>query len=331
MNEFSILITDIAWPDISVEKGILERIGAKLILSADGSETDLLRHAPLADAILTNWKQVPESVVRAAPKLQVISRYGIGVDNIPVRLATELGILVTNVPTYCLDEVSEHTLAMIFALRRKLCWYNSQVHSGEWQPLSGQPLNRLKGQTLGIVGFGKIGQTLCRKALGLGLSVIVYDPLLSIEKIQAAGARKVEFNELLSVADIISLHAPLNPATENMIDERALTLMKSSVLLVNTGRGGLIDHNALAKALKEKRLAGAGLDVFDREPAPMDHMLMQLPNVIITPHIAFYSEESLQDLLVQTAENTADVLTGRRPGAVVNEEVLTLARWSHLK
>lgn len=330
MPRFSILITDIAWPNTNVETAILGCIGGDLILSSNGTEADLLRYAPQTDAILTNWKRVPESVIRAAPNLKVISRYGIGVDNIPVRLATELGIPVTNVPVYCLDEVAEHTLALIFALHRKICWYNAQVHSGQWQPLGGKPLHRLSGKTLGIVGFGKIGKTLAHKAAGLGLQIMACDSQLNHAQMEAAGAHKVELDELLTLADIVSLHVLLTPATHGMIDTTALAQMKPTTFLINTGRGGLVDYAALARALEDDQLAGAGLDVFENEPAPTDHALLRLPNVIVTPHVAFYSEESLHDLLVQTAENTAAVLTGRKPGALVNPEVLDLPRWKHL-
>lgn len=330
-TNWRILVTDIAWPSIEPEAEVLARVGGELVLAESGSEEELLRLAPAADAILTCWAQVPASVVRAGDKLQVISRYGIGVDNIAVEEATRRGIPVTNVPAYCLDEVSDHVLALLLACARKICHFNSRVHSGDWEISSGKPLFRIRGQTLGIIGFGKIGRTLASKAMAFGLRVLIYDPYVDAEVVRSRGCEKTELDALLTGADFVSVHAPLTESTRAMIDEGRLRQMKSTAFIINAARGAIIDQDALVRALEQGWIAGAALDVFVPERLPSDHPLLQLPNLIATPHVAFYAEESLQDLEIQAAQNVAAVLSGQRPASVVNSEVLDLPRWSHLK
>lgn len=326
-----ILVTDVAWPSVEPEAEVLGRIGGELVLAESGREEELLSLVPAADAILTCWAQVPASVVQAGQKLQVIGRYGIGVDNIAVEEATRRGILVTNVPAYCLDEVSDHAMALMLACARKVCHYNARAHAGDWEVASGKPLFRIRGQTLGIIGFGKIGQTLAPKAKAFGLRVLVYDPYVSTEIVTAHQCEKAELDTLLTEADFVSIHAPLTDSTRGMIDEARLQQMKSTAFIINTARGAIIDQDALVRALERGWIAGAALDVFVPERLPTDHPLLKLSNVIATPHVAFYSEESLRDLQIQAAENVAAVLSGQRPASIVNSEVLSLPRWSHLR
>jgi D-3-phosphoglycerate dehydrogenase / 2-oxoglutarate reductase len=273
---------------------------------------------------------VTEAVICAAPRLQVIGRYGIGVDNIAVPTATELGIPVTNVPAYCLDEVSDHALALILALARKVVRYDSALHAGNWDLAGGMPIHRLRGQTLGIVGGGKIGARLIPKAQALGLRVVIADPRLPEGRLPELGAECATLDDMLSQADFVTIHAPLTPETAGMLNASRLRLMKSTAFLINTARGGIIDQEALLQALRQGWIAGAALDVFTPERIPPDHPLLALPNVIATPHVAFYSEESVLDLELLAAQNVADVLAGRRPASVVNPEVLDLPRWAHL-
>jgi D-3-phosphoglycerate dehydrogenase len=247
-----------------------------------------------------------------------------------VEEATRQGILVTNVPAYCLDEVSDHAMALILACARKICQYSSWTHAGDWTVMRGKPLFRIRGQTLGIIGFGKIGRTLAPKAQAFGLRVLAYDPYVDAETIRAHGCEKVEWGDLLAQADYISIHAPLTDETRGMIDASKLRQLKPTAFVINTARGAIIDLHALATALQQGWIAGAGVDVFDPEPLPADHPLLSLPNVITTPHAAFYSEQSLDDLKVQAAENVAAVLAGQRPAYVVNPEVLELPRWHTL-
>ncbi len=222
-------------------------------------------------------------------------------------------------------------MALILACARKVCHYNARVHAGDWEVASGKPLFRIRGQTLGIIGFGKIGQTLAPKAKGFGMRVLAYDPYVDTQAIEAHQCEKVELDTLLTEADFVSIHAPLTDSTRNMIDGARLRQMKSTAFIINASRGAIIDQDALVRALEQGWIAGAGLDVFVPERIPSDHPLLKFPNVIATPHVAFYSEESLLDLEIQAAENVTAVLSGRRPTWVVNPEVLDLPRWSHLK
>jgi D-3-phosphoglycerate dehydrogenase len=326
-----VLVTDIAWPSTDVEEEILSRVGADIVLAETGEEPELLTLAPKADAILTTWARVPAAVIRAAERLQTIGNYGIGVDNIDLVEATALGVPVTNVPAYCLDEVAEHALAMIFAFGRQIIAYDEGIRAGAWETRLRTPLHRIRGGTLGVVGFGRIGRTVARSAVALGMRVIVCDPFVGDASIEDEGCEKRTLDELLEAADYVSLHVPLTPATEHLIGEAELRRMKRSAYLVNVSRGSLVDQAALVRALEERRIAGAGLDVFHPEPLPTSHPLFALPDVIATPHVAFYSEESLRDLQTSAAENVAAVLAGRRPRWVVNPEVLALPRWSHLR
>jgi len=329
--KWHILVTDIAWPSVEVEAGVLDPIGGEPVLAESGSEEELLALVPEADAILTCWAQVPATVIRAGSKLQVISRYGIGLDNIDVEEATRQGTLVTNVPAYCLDEVSDHAMALLLACGRKVCHYNSRVHAGDWEIASGKPLFRLRGQTLGIVGFGKIGQTLAPKARAFGMRVLVYDPYVDAETVQEQHCEKMGLDRLLGEADFVSIHAPLTESTRGLIDKAQLRRMKPTAFVINAARGAIIDQDALVEALEGGWIAGAALDVFTPERLPPEHRLLKLPNVLATPHVAFYSEESLRDLQTQAAENVAAVLSGQRPAYVVNPEVLDSPRWSHLR
>ncbi|MDK3157351.1 C-terminal binding protein [Kamptonema cortianum] len=330
MSEKIVLVTDYTWPSTDAEAQVLAEVGAKLLIAQTGSEEELLSLVPQADAILTCFRKVSAAVISAGEKLQVVGRYGIGVDNIAVDEATRRGIPVTNVPAYCLDEVAEHVLALLLAGARSICRYDSAVREGNWQLQTGMPIFRVRGRTLGIVGFGKIGQTLAQKARGLGLRIIAYDAYLKPEIAAQHAVELLPLDDLLAQADFVSLHTPLTPETQNLMNADRLRRMKPTACLINTSRGGIIDHDALVTALREGWIAGAALDVFVPEPLPADHPLLGLSNVIATPHAAFYSEESVLELEVLAAQNVAAILSGRKPAAVVNPEVLSLPRWAHL-
>src|SRR5262249_53436983 len=318
------------WPSGAGEEEVPARAGARMRFAESGSAAELEKLASDADAILTCFSQVGPAVVRAAPKLKVIGRYGIGVDNIAVDVATETAVLVTNVPSYCEDEVTSHALAMILAFARQLIVFDRGVHSGDWS--LGQlprPVRRLHGSILGIVGLGRIGRLLAGKASAFGFQVLAHDPQLSALP-SGLGATLVSLAELTERADYVSLHVPLSEATRTLVDETFLRAMKPTGFLINTARGGVVDQDALVSALREGWIAGAGLDVFTPEHVDVDHPLLALPNVIATPHVAYYSEESLVDLGRLAAENVAAVLAGKRPAAVVNPEVLSLERWRAL-
>jgi D-3-phosphoglycerate dehydrogenase len=332
MADRTVLVTDYTWPSTDPEAAVLAEVGAKLLLAREGTEDELLSLVRHADAILTCFAQVPASVIRAGERLQVVGRYGIGVDNIAVAEATRLGIPVTNVPAYCLDEVAEHALALLLALARKINVYDRAVHQdSNWALQSGMPMYRIKGRTLGILGFGKIGQTLAQKARGLGLRIIVHDPTMGETAVRQHGAEPVSLDDLFTRSDFLSIHAPATPETRQLVNEARLRRMKPTAYLINTARGAIIDQEALFIALREGSIAGAALDVFVPERLPGDHPLLTLPNLIATPHVAFYSEESVLELEVKAARNVAAILSGRRPESIVNPEVLTLPRWAHLR
>lgn len=326
-----ILVTDYTWGSTDVEASILAGVGVEIIEAQVGDEDELLALAPEADAILTCFARVPGSVIRAGRRLLAIGRYGIGVDNIDVATATELGIPVTNVPAYCLDEVSDHAMALLLACARRVCLYTRAVRRGDWTLAAGAPMHRLRGQTLGILGFGKIGQTLAPKAQAFGLHVIAHDPFVAPDMAERRNVELVDLDAIFSKSDFLSIHLPLTAETRGLVSRERLRQMKPTSVLINTARGPIIDQPALVEALQAGWVAGAGLDVYEEETLPAGHPLLSLPNVVTTPHVAFYSEESLIDLRTLATRNVAAVLAGRRPAWVVNPSVLNLPRWAHLR
>jgi D-3-phosphoglycerate dehydrogenase len=329
MAEKIVLVTDYTWSSTEPEAEVLAQAGARLLIAETASEAELLELVPPVDAIMTTFAQVPASVVRAGTNLQVIGRFGSGVDNIPVSVATKLGLPVTNVPVYCTDEVAEHALAFLLMFARKTHLYNAAIRQNNWKLQTGMPLHRVNGQTLGIIGFGNIGQALAGKARGLGLQILVYDRK-SDNFIRGQHAEPVSLDELLARSDFASLHLPLTPETRGLLDASRLRQMKPSACLINVARGSIVDSAALLQALQEKWIAGAAVDVFDPEPLPDNHPLLEQPALIASPHVAFYSEESIRELEIKAAQNVAAILSGRRPAHVVNPEVLALPRWAHL-
>jgi D-3-phosphoglycerate dehydrogenase len=299
----------------------LAKVGAELVIARTGSEGELLSLAPQADAILTCFAQVPAAVLRAGPRLQVVSRYGIGVDNVDVAEATRLGILVTNVPDYCVDEVSDHAMALILASARKIRLYDAAVRRGDSALQTGVPIHRLHGTTLGLLGFGKVGQLVAWKAHAFGLYVIAHDPYIQPAAV-VGDAEFVALDDLLERADYLSIHAPLTAETRGLIGEQRLRQMKRTSVIINTARAPIIDQAALVRALQQGWISGAALDVYEEDCMPPGQRLSSLPNVILTPHVAFYSEEALIDLQTRAAENVARVLTGHKPTSLVNPQVL---------
>ncbi|MYF98712.1 C-terminal binding protein [Candidatus Poribacteria bacterium] len=321
-NNYTILITDYAWSSIEPERQILSETRADVIVADSGDEDELISLAPNVDGILTCWKPVRECVISTASKCQIIARYGIGLDNIDVPSATENGIIVTNVPAYCVDEVTDHAMALLLACARKIPLFNSAVKSNIWDPNIGCRMYRLRNKILGIVGFGHIGKAIIPKAIALGMKVKVYSPRTTQELIGQHGAEKVSFDELLTTSDFITIHAPLTSETQHMFGDEEFRAMKSTAFLINTSRGGIVDTLALTAALQNGEIAGAGLDVLETEPPHQDETILQLDNVIITPHAAFISEESIIELQETAAKCVAQVLSGYIPESVVNPTVL---------
>ena len=272
---------------------------------------------------MTCFAQVTENVVRAAEQCVVIGRFGVGVDNIAVSTATELGIAVTYVPDYCVDEVSDHVIALLHAWNRKIALFDRSVKERGWgsQPLT-MRMMRLRGKTIGIVGFGRIGQAVAAKARAFGLNILAADPVVPAETVEDMGGRLVDLPVLLTESDFVSLHTPLTDATRNLIGPEQLAMMKPDAFLINAARGPLVDEVALYEALTGNIIAGAGLDVMVDNTPPQDHPLMSLDNIIITPHVAFFSQESTLELEQRAAAEVVSVIHGRMPDNLVNSAVL---------
>ena len=319
MPRFKALITDYAWPDVEIERAVLAAGDCELVVADKTDAESLAKFAAPCDAILTNWAKVPASVIAAAPKCRIVSRLGIGLDNIDVAYCTEHEIPVTNVPDYCLIEVAEHALALMYALARKVAFYHWETKSGRYDLQAGPKLRRMEGRTLGLVGFGAIGRVMAKKALALGLKVVAHS------RSRSGALPGVEFRDLpdlLRESDYVSLHVPSTPQTKHLIGAAELARMKPTAYLINTARGAVVDEAALAAALTQGRLAGAALDVQQREPCDLSQPPFNDPRVIVTPHAAFVSEESLADLRRRTAQQVVDRLHGRVPPNVVNPSVL---------
>ncbi len=266
-GHWKVLVTDYAWDDLAEERAILEAADASLLVAETGEEAELTRLAADVDGILTNWKRVTAGVLTGAPRCQSVGRLGIGLDNIDVACATTLGMVVTNVPAYCLDEVSDHAMGMILACSRKIAFYDRAAKSGAYDLRSGTPLYRLAGKTLGIFGFGKIGRVLARKAAAFGMRVLANDPLLTPDQAREAGVALMSFDALLGESDFISIHAPLMDATRRIFSHDVFRRMKPTAFLINTARGEIVDTGALIAALDEGLLAGAGSGCFSRGTA----------------------------------------------------------------
>jgi D-3-phosphoglycerate dehydrogenase len=246
------------------------------------------------------------------------------VDNVDIPTATNMGIVVTRVPDYCLDEVSDHAMALLLALVRKIPFANVRTHAGRWEMKAVTPIHRLRGTVLGLVAFGQIPQLVAPKAKAFGLRVVTYDPYVSGEILARAGVERVEFDELIRISDYISIHTPLIPETHHLFNAGVFQRMKPSAYLINMARGPIVDEAELAHALDLGQLAGAALDVMEKEP-PAGSPLLGRDNVIITPHTSFYSEESLVDLQTKAAEEVLRVLTGQAPRNPVNTVTLQSA------
>lgn len=313
MSRFKVVVTDYVFPSLDIERSVLSPLGAELVPLQAASDDQLLDVVRDADALLVCYAPVTKRVIERAERCRIIARYGIGVDNVDLAEAAAHGIVVTNVPDYCVEEVSDHALALLLACARRVALLDRRVRAGRWNATDAVPTYRLRGQVLGLVGFGKIPRALASRAAALGLQTIAFDPYLEEAIFATAGVRKVDLQILLAQADYVSIHAPLNPQTRGLIGEAALRTMKRTAYLINTARGPLVDETALARALTEGRIAGAALDVLETEPPTQGHPLLGLDNVILTPHVAFYSEASLQELQRKASEEVASVLSGQPP------------------
>ena len=305
--------------DSQIERELLQAVDANLVHLASLDAPDAHAHLREADALMVTIHRVSAKLIATLERCRIISRSGTGLDAIDIPAATAQGIWVAYVPDYSIDEVSSHTVGLLLAHARSIPWQVESTRAGLWTHLAAGPRRRLRGQTLGVVGFGRIGQAVAAKARALGLEIIAHDPFLEDQMIAATGARPVDRETLLRESDYLSLHVPLTDANMRFIDAQALALMKPTAFVINTARGGLVDEEALLSAVQSGQIAGAALDVLSVEPPPADHPLLHDPRILITPHAAWYSEDAARDVRVRAAEEVVRVLRGERPRCPANQ------------
>lgn len=281
------------------------------------SEDDVIERCGEADVLLVQWAPITRRVLEALPGVKCVIRYGIGVNNIDLDAAKELRVTVANVPSYCLEEVSNHALAMILSLGRRIPQDHHQIVQGGWGIGPFRPIPAFSDLTLGLVGYGAIGRRVAKKARVFGFRIIAFDPYVSTVTFEEQGVERVDRDTILRTADIVSLHCPLIPETQHMISRKTIPMMKRGVLLINTARGPLVSEKDLVEALENGQIGGAGLDVFEEEPLPAGSPLRAFPNVILTSHAASVSEKAVEMLQIRAAEGARDFLTGKRPESVL--------------
>jgi len=317
MAKAKVVLTDYVWESLDVEKKTLEGLADLVALKTKKPE-EFLGEAADCDALLNTYAgPITAQDMARMPKCRIIARYGIGVDTIDLEAATAAGIIVTNNPTYCIEEVAEQTMAMLLACARKIAFYDRLVRAGRWEVPPGKPMFRLVGQTLGLVGFGNIARQVAIRAAAFGMRVLYFDPFVK----DAPGAKAADLDALLRESDFVSLHPPLTPQTRKMINDEAFASMKPTAFLINCSRGPVVDTDALVRALDAKRIAGCALDTVDPEPLPDPHPLRGRENVIVCPHAAWYSEQAMRGLQAGAPGEVRRVLTGEWPVNVVNRNV----------
>ena len=315
----TVVITDWTFPDLSIEEGILKGHGIEMAACQCKTEADLIDLCAEADAVITQFARVNANVVSAMRKARAIVRYGIGVDNIDLDKARERGIPVCNVPDYCIDEVADQTLAFILATTRQVVTHTNHLRAGNWgltTPLDG--MKALRDLTVGVVGFGRIGREVVRRLLAFKCAAQVFDPMVSAMEIEKLGVRPVNFEELLKNADVLTLHCPSTPQTRKMMNRETFAKLKHGAILINVGRGDLVDPDALTAALQSGQLGAAALDVFDPEPIPAGHPIRALPNVILAPHIASCSVPAVKKLRESVAHLALAAVRGEALPTIVN-------------
>ena len=305
-----IVITDHGFSNINPERAVLEQSGYELIDAQCKSEGELLRATKDAFALIVQWAPITENIIRNLDNCQLIVRYGIGVDNLDLAAARERQIPVCNVPDYCIDEVSDHSMALALALHRQLLSTDKRIRKGVWKIIPPGTVPACKDALFTTLGFGRIARVVLKKAAVFNFKLAAFDPFVSEEEMRALGIRKITFEEAISDSDILSLHLPLNDKTHHLINRETLLKMKSNAVIINTSRGGLINTVELAKALKENEIGGAGIDVFEQEPLPDDHPILRAPNAIITSHTAWYSQRSIPLLQQFAAEEVLRIING---------------------
>ncbi|WP_088105776.1 C-terminal binding protein [Halalkalibacter urbisdiaboli] len=322
MSTFKVVVTDYEFASLAPEQEVLNKVdGVEFVAVQCKTEEDVIEAAKDADALINQYAPITRKVIESLPKLKVVSRYGVGVNTIDTDAATEHGVIVGNVTDYCMDEVSDHAFALIMACARKVVLLNQAVKENNWDYKVSVPIYRLRDRVLGLIGLGKIPQTLASKAQAFGINVVAFDPYVAPEVAKDLNVELLELNEVCAQADFISVHAPLIESTRGMISKEQFKAMKKEAFIVNTARGPVIDEKALISALEQGEIAGAGLDVVEEEPINENNPLLKMDNVILNPHVAWYSEEAQLELKRKTAQNVADVLLGYYPTYLFNVKV----------
>ncbi len=322
--KYKVYVSDYDYPDLSIEKSVLEPIGAEVIGLKCKTGENLAELAADADAILQQYAKIPRTTIEKLNNCKIIARYGIGVDILDVDACYENGIMVTNVPDYCIDEVADTAIAYSFMLMKNIPFYDKAVHAGsyKWQDWKA-PVPRYRNSVYGLVGFGRIAQNLARKLKAFGFEVWAYDPYISESYMNTHGVKKVELEMLMKNAVIVNVLTPYNASTHHIINEERLKMMRSDAYLVGVSRGKCIDNKALYKALSEGWIAGAGLDDPEEEPmkiknwTPEMNPLFKLDSCFFTPHTAYVSKDSLDECRYVAANNVKAALLGERPLDIV--------------
>ena len=312
-----VIVADCDHQSIDIERAVLAEMSPDLPWLNCRTEDEIIAQCSSAEGLIIMYAPMTRRVLEQLEHCKIIARYGVGVDTIDLKAAADLGIIVSNVPDYGTHEVSDHALAMMLCLTRKISYANSLVKSGKWDFRLMHPVHRHQVQTMGILGIGRIGGAMAHKTHALGMKVIAHDPYVSPESVPDY-VRLVSFDELLAQSDVLSVHCPLSESTRYILNEQKLGLMKPSAYLINTARGSIVDEAALDKMLAEKRLAGAAMDVFSVEPGSPSHPLFRHENFLCTPHMAWHSEESAKELKRKAAEEVRRVLLGEKPLYQVN-------------
>ena len=307
-----IAVTDTVFPSLDPAKAALARLNPTYRMSKSVNAEDIVAVAKDADAVLVTYAKLTRDVLMQLTRCRAIGRFGLGVDNIDLPTAKKKGIAVNYVPDYCIREVSDHAMALLLALIRKIPLSNKLVQSGRWEMPAVVPIRRIEGTVLGLIGFGHIPRLVAPKAQAFGMKVMAYDPFAKADAFKAAAVESVDLDTLLKTSDYVSVHAPLLQATRGMLNAAAFGKMKKGAYVVNTARGPLIDEPALVAALDSGQVGGAGLDVVAAEPLAKDSPLLDRDNVIISPHTAFYSIEALNELQTKCATDVARVLSGEK-------------------
>ena len=327
--KFKVVLIEHGYAAITPEREIISAAGGELIDGENRPLEEVLRLCEEAEGILVRRLQMTAAIIKRLRRCKVILRYGVGTDNVDVDAATAANIIVGHVPVYCADEVSVHAIALLLAAVRKVVSTHKKMEQGGWEVHREEPICRMAGRTLGIVGFGNIGRAVAQKLAGWGMRLLAYDPFFEKDRADALRVQFVDLETLLRESDYVSLHCPLLPETRHLIGKRALSLMKPGAILVNTARGPVVDSQALLTALDGGKLAAAALDVFEEEPLPNASPLRKHARVILSDHVAWYSEESQMQLQKNAAEEVVRVCTGGLPTSLANPEVLQrLGRWN---